>query len=605
MIERIEIASEALPWNGVDAGFRNRHDRDFQRACLDAVEEILRRVFAIHRDSLGALSAKIECLDDGFAGRVVELPGEMSDEERSAWGGHEAGIPESGSLEAVSGFRYAVLALVFEGRDFIRIGFLLATPESEDARFKSMVSTCGIIASRAVQLEELRYLSRHDGLTGLASRDLFLKRIADEIARLQPGAPEAVLFEVRLACLGEVNDNFGFPAGDELILETARRLSAINHGKTFVARVGGSKFMLLVRPDGQPKISSLMRAVEDALDSPVRIEGLDMRMNVDIGCVALDDPRLQPVEVLQRAETAVSDARSRSVMLRQKAYVYSDAFFEAKKRNSRQNLMVRQAHRENRFFLLFQPLVDLRKRAVVGCEALLRLRDNHGLRVEAARFMAAVSRIRYQSTLDKWVFAEILRSQKNNNALRRRMESGGFVLAMNCDPGLLAQKRLARKWLGVFEREGFDPRSLMLEVVENPILFKNTELVKNLRALRAEGVRIAIDDFGSGYSNLRHLADLPVDIVKFDRGFLKGLAAAVSKGGELLKTMLDLCSRLGYETVCEGVETQDHADFLASVDCRCAQGYFYGRPMPMADVLSLTEKYDVPAGTMETGNALE
>jgi EAL domain-containing protein (putative c-di-GMP-specific phosphodiesterase class I) len=227
------------------------------------------------------------------------------------------------------------------------------------------------------------------------------------------------------------------------------------------------------------------------------------------------------------------------------------------------------------------------------------MRDSHGLPIEAARFMPAVSRIRYQSTLDKWVFAEILRLHKNDHALRRRMESGGFTLTMNCDPGLLIHQGLASEWLGVFEKEGFDPRSLVVEVVENPILFENTELSKNIHALRAEGVRIAVDDFGSGYSNLRHLAGLPVDIVKFDRGFLQGFGGSESREGVLLETMLKLCAELGYETVCEGVETQAHADFLGRVGCRCAQGYFYGKPMPMGDVLSLAQKYDVAAEALE------
>lgn len=599
MIKRIEITSEALPWNGVDSGFRNTHDRDFQRACIDAVEHTLGKVFVIHRETLGSLSAKIEYLDDGYAGRVVDVPGGMPDATRKEWARLAGGLLDPESFEVMAGFRYGVVLLVFQGRDFIRIGFLLASQECDERSFKSLVSTCGVMSSNAVRLEELRYLSRHDGLTGLAGRDFFLKRISDEIASLRPGQPEAVLFEVRLASLGEVNDNFGFPAGDELILETARRLSALSLGDVFVARVGGSKFMVLVRPDRQGGISSLIRAVEHALEAPVKIEGQDMRMNVDIGCVAINDPRLQPVEVLQRAETAVSDARSRSVLLRQKAYVYSDAFFQTKKGNSRLNLMVRQAHRERRFFLQFQPQVDLRKAAVAGCEALLRMSDSHGQTVEAARFMPAVSRIRYQSTLDKWVFAEILRLHKTDLDLRRRIESAGFTLAMNCDPGLLSQRGLAGEWLRTFDKAGFDPKTLVLEVVENPILFENAELIKNLRSLRAEGVRIAVDDFGSGYSNLRHLAGLPVDIVKLDRGFLQGFEGAGSREGVLLGTILDLCAGLGYETVCEGVETQAHADFLRSVDCRSAQGYFYGKAMPMGEVLVLAEKYDVAAVALE------
>lgn len=589
MIERIEIASEALPWNGVDAGFRNTHDRDFQNACISAVEEILQTVFAIHRESIGAVGAKIEYLNDGYAGRVVEMPAGMSDAERVAWNNIER-LPDPGLCDHFAEFRYAMVELVFQGMDFMRIGFLLNGPPSQEAHFKSLVRTCGIMASRAVRLEELRYLSRHDGLTGLASRDLFLKRIADEIGSLASRMSKIMLFEIRLASLGEVNDNFGFEAGDEMILETARRLSELNGGKAFVARVGGSKFMLLVQPDAVPTGSPLMRAVENVLESPVRIQGQEIRMNVDIGCVVVDDPALRPVELLQRAETAVSDARTRSVFLRQKAYVYSDNFFQLQKANSRMNLLVRQAHREKRLFLHFQPVVDLKDELVVGCEALLRMWNNGGRTIEAARFMPAVSRIRYQATLDKWVFSEILRSYKCDNDLRSRMDGGRLTLAMNCDPGTVASRKLASEWLRSLDRTGFDPAKLVVELVENPILFENAELADNLRLLRAEGVRIAVDDFGSGYSNLRHLSELSVDIVKFDRGFLKGYTGPASREGILIKTMLNLCSELGFETVFEGVETQAHAKFLASTGCCRAQGYFYGKPMTMREVLALAER---------------
>lgn len=601
MIERIEITSEALPLNGIDSGFRNMHDRDFQQACLNAVAEVLGQVFGIHSPAMGPLSAKIEYRDDGYAGRVVGLPGGLSQCEREAWGGLVVDLldPRAFSEMERQGYRYAVVVLVFQGRELIRVGFLLAAPGADVVPFNNLIKTCGIMSSRAVRLAELSYLSRHDALTGLASRTLFLGRIATEIRDLRDGQPGAYLFEVRLACLAEVNDNFGLHAGDELILEAARRLSTLRGDQAFVARVGGSKFMLLARQSGSENRASLMRKVEKALEAPVNIEGQDIRLTVDIGCVALDDSGMHPLEMMQRAETALADARSRSFVQRQKAYIYSDEFFEAMKGNSRLNLMVRQAYSENRFHLVFQPIMDLRKQGVAGCEALLRMRDRHGQSIEASRFMKAVGRIRYQATLDKWVFSEILRFYRGDEVLRTRMNARAFSVAMNCDPGLLSQKGLAKEWLARMSEGGFDPRRFVVEVVENPILFENDFLMINLRTLRGEGVRIAVDDFGSGYSNLRHLADLPADIVKFDRGFLQGVDKGGSRGRELLESMIVLCGQLGFETVCEGVETPAHADFLKSVDCRCAQGYYYGKPMDLSEILALAVKYDAAAEALQ------
>lgn len=605
MIMRVEIVSEALPFNGIDAGFRNTHDRDFQKACLEATKDVLQQTFEIDVGLIGRLSARIECRNNGHSSRSVVLPGENSPVEKKVWSEFAGRLVDEGAVKEIvpCGYRYAPVLLVFQGFELLRIGIMLSgdahKSPGENERFKRLVAIFGSMASRAVSLEELRYLSSHDALTGLANRTLFLQQIAKHIATSRACARKTVLFEVRLDSLGEVNNNFGFQAGDELILEAARRLSALNKSKAFVARVGGSKFMLLLRYHRRGEFGVLMRKVEDALEAPIRICEQELRMNVEIGCVALDDPGLHPVEVAHRAETAVSDARGRAVALRQKAYIYRDGFFQAEKANSQLNLMVRQAEHENRFFLLYQPVVDLRRNHITGCEALLRMRDPHGGIVEAAAFMDAVVRIRHQSTMDRWVFNQVIGLPSDEIGLRQRMDTKGFFIAMNCDPGVLSQEGVAQEWLAGLSQVGFDPRCFVLEVVENPYFFENAALEKNIRDLRKEGVRIAVDDFGSGYSNLRHLASLPVDIVKLDRGFLQKFEGGNEREALVIGAMLDLCAELGYETVCEGVETRAHVDFLGGVDSRCAQGYFYGKPMSLPAVLDLAEKYDLAATVLE------
>jgi len=601
MIERIEIATEALPFNGVDAGFRNPHDLDFQSACLTAIEGVLGRVFQIHYFSLGRLSARIEYLANGLAGRIVDVPWRMCVAEKNAWAAIGEKMLEQEAFDSMKrgGNEYGVVVVVFQGVEIMRIGFMLAAAASQSAqeeeRFRNLVSTFGIMASNAVRLEEFRYLGRHDALTGLANRPLFLQKIAEAIRDIPCNGPGNVLFEIRLTSLGEVNDNFGFHAGDELILEAARRLSGLSCGKGFVARVGGSKLMVLLQHKGRGNINMLTREVENALEARMNVGGQEMRMNVDIGCVALDDPRMHPVEAIQRVETAVIDARGRSVLVRQKVYIYNDGFFEGRKGESHLNLLVRQAYDDNRFFILFQPIIDLQGNRICGCEALLRMRDMHGQTIEAERFMPAVERIRYQSTLDDWVFHEILRLHETDASLRRQVERSEFFLTMNCHPGTISRDACARDWLAGLRDAGMDPRRLVLEVVETPILFEDSNLQKNLAIFREEGVRIAVDDFGSGYSNLGHLANLPVDLVKIDRGFLKILTGRGSREAALITAMINLSSELGYDNVCEGVETESHASFLKSTGCRYAQGYFYGKPMPLEAIFDLAGTFNTTA----------
>jgi EAL domain-containing protein (putative c-di-GMP-specific phosphodiesterase class I) len=124
--------------------------------------------------------------------------------------------------------------------------------------------------------------------------------------------------------------------------------------------------------------------------------------------------------------------------------------------------------------------------------------------------------------------------------------------------------------------------------VESPLLLSNTALIENLNQVRAAGVRVSVDDFGSGYSNLRHLIQLPVDIVKFDKAFLSELTSEQSKSRTLLPSLLTLCSKLGYSSMCEGVETSEQVEFLSRTKCNFGQGFLYGKALPFSDVLALS-----------------
>jgi EAL domain-containing protein (putative c-di-GMP-specific phosphodiesterase class I) len=271
--------------------------------------------------------------------------------------------------------------------------------------------------------------------------------------------------------------------------------------------------------------------------------------------------------------------------------IYDENMFRERQHRHRVNLQVRQAYEERRFFLHFQPILDLEQQRLGGAEALLRMRDRDGHEIAASDFFSAIDRIGFQSIIDEWVFGEFVRLCCENECARQLLETEGFAFGLNASPAFLSNPGMADSWLRRLAQAGICPGKIVVELIENPVLLLNQTLIGNLQEMRRAGIRIAVDDFGSGYSNLRHLTKLPVDIVKLDRAFLAELDDSNQRGRVLMTSMIALCRALGYLSLVEGVESAAQDAFLRGTSCHYAQGYYYGKPMPLAELLSLARRY--------------
>lgn len=504
-----------------------------------------------------------------------------------------------GKLETADGakFSYAMIPLRFTGQVLARVDFLM--PEQKDRRllelFALLASSFETLAGEKIRLEELQYLTEHDPLTGLTSRRMLTTEIEGAIRSALPAAPDAVLFEVRIESVIEVNDNFGYAAGDQVIVEAAERLRRLRGGGSVVTREGGNKFLVLVRRAKLgDEFSVLLKEIQECLAQPFRVDGNEIRLSADIGCAVFSDPSLHPIEMLRRAEVAMRYAGTQEFSPTRGVFTYRDELFHDRRQRHRVNLLVRQAFQKQKFSLLFQPVFDLQSGRMAGVESLLRMKGPEGELVDGATFIPGVERIRHQAAMDEWVFGEVLRLFSPGMPGRKLLENPEFLIGLNATPAFLSRDGLAARWLDDLHRAAIAPTSTVIEVVENPLLLTNDLLLGNLRRLRESGAKIAVDDFGSGYSNLRHLTQLPVDFVKLDKSFLAELDGDESKARLLLKEMIRLCNALGYRAVCEGVETAVQAAFVHDSGARYAQGFYYGKAASLEQVIALVSGLAVP-----------
>ena len=502
------------------------------------------------------------------------------------------GVIQNGEAEGGNYF-YAVVPLKFTNHRLARVDFLCAVPQDSryDSFFKLMLASFSSLAEREIHTEELKYYVDHDSLTGLATRNLLLSEIDKAIKLTKPEQPTAILFHIRLDSLTELNDNFGYGSGDRALIETANRLKLVHGGDNFVARVGGDKFMVLIRDsDLEKNLDDLLSEVEVSASMPFRVNLDEIRISADVGCAVINDPTIHPIEILFRAELTLRHAISQESGSQRKVYIYAEGMFQERLKLHKTNLIVRQAYSENRFLLRFQPIFDLSKNRLIGAETLLRMKQKDGTILDAGQFISAIPRIRYQASVDDWVFSEFMRQFGRGSPGRQLLEIDDFMITINTTPIFISNKGFAEKWLSRWSHAGIPHKSIVLEVVESPLLPENEALLENIHQLRAAGVRISIDDFGSGYSNLRHLIQLPVDIVKFDRSFLSEQKGHESKSRTLLTSLITLCHELGYSPMCEGVESADQVEFLHQTGCRYVQGFFYGKAMPLSEVLALSQR---------------
>ena len=446
--------------------------------------------------------------------------------------------------------------------------------------FDLMASNLAIVAERELVLIDLQHQATHDHLTGAANRPVIMKGLEKAIRESESISPDSILLFFDIDGFKEVNDNFGHDIGDRLLIEITKRLNGICRSNDLLGRLSGDEFVLLASGiDVENGLGPLLERIQKTLSASFMIGELEIRVNASIGCAVIADPDLTSTELLRRAEEAMYLVKTGE----RKGFCIADEevvrIFAIKRALDRK---VKDAFQNNRFFAMFQPIVDLRTGGVAGFEALMRILDRNGKVMEASEFMPTIQRTRYLPQLDDYVLAETLRTFRSDST-KNYLAIEGFRFSVNIGPAILSSKGYALNCLSQLNKNNLSPHNLMLEIIESSMLQPSDAVIANLTTLREHGVAIALDDFGTGYSNLQQLSTLPVDIIKIDKEFIHGIAKGDIKRNSLLGAIMDIGKNLGYEIIAEGVEDRSEADYLRSIGCHYAQGYYFGKPMPITE----------------------
>jgi diguanylate cyclase (GGDEF)-like protein/PAS domain S-box-containing protein len=429
----------------------------------------------------------------------------------------------------------------------------------------------------------LQFLAHHDSLTGIANRTYLFEQIDRAIARSRRGDRRFALHVIDLDGFKQVNDVKGHTIGDETLVSVAKRLQSIKQEECVIARLGGDEFAVLqVNMTDKQAAVQLAEEISRILREPFEIDGGPAVTTASIG-VAIHPVDGQDIaELLRHADFAMYKAKAEGG----NQYRFYDAGMDARALPPAVlDADLRTAIEREEFVLHYQPQVRLDSGEVLGVEALLRWQKRDGTLVPPCEFLPRAEDNGLILPINEWV----LRRACHQAAAWRRAGMRNVRIGVNLSAIQFRRKNLPLLVTRVLNESGLDPSSLELELTENFLMHDFDQVAIQLQQLRELGVIISIDDFGTGFSSLCYVKQLPVDRLKIDQIFIHDLIKDPSDRA-IVAAIINLAHSLKMEVVAEGVETADQLEWLTAAGCDEAQGFYCGRPMIADDFAALVSK---------------
>lgn len=426
--------------------------------------------------------------------------------------------------------------------------------------------------------QKLDHLVHHDILTDLPNRLMMQVRLAAALERAHRSPHRLAVLFLDLDRFKDVNDSFGHPSGDVLLVEVAKRLRKRLREEDLLARIGGDEFIALLEDIESPdQAATVARSLIDQLLQPFFIDGNAVFIGVSIGISLYPDDAGNATELIQHADAALYQAKQEG---RNTYRFHTEALTRAARERLSLETRLRRALERDEFVLHYQPLVDRREQPY-GVEALLRWQPSGEEMVSPARFIPLAEETGLILPIGRWVIETACRQM----AVWRREGLPLQVLAVNLSARQFEDPALPALIRATLENTHLPAECLELELTESLLMKDVARSLAVLQDFKALGVKVAVDDFGTGYSSLAYLRRFPVDKLKIDQSFVRDLDTDPGDR-EIAATVVAMARNLHLTVLAEGVEKKSQLDILAELGCDSYQGYLFAQPMAPDDLIT-------------------
>jgi|GEM_PF-1383063 len=436
----------------------------------------------------------------------------------------------------------------------------------------------------------IRHQAFHDALTGLPNRLLFLDRVHQSLRRMKRSQKGMAIMFIDLDNFKYVNDSLGHDEGDQLLKTAAQRLEEVLREEDTVARLGGDEFTVLLEGlhDSVAAMDLAERIVAN-LQRPMTTGSRELFITTSVGVVYNEEPTATADELLRDADTAMYQAKGAG---KNRVAIFSPEMNRRMVERMELESALRRAVEDEKFSVVYQPIVDIKTSAPTGAEALIRWNDPKWGPIPPVKFIPIAEETGLIEPIGRFVLLEACKQARI--WLDRLGPDAVFTMSVNVSVKQFQRAGFTQFVVETLRATGLAPENLKLEITESVMLEDSETIIERLHELKALGVKLALDDFGTGYSSLSYLRRLPVDTVKIDRSFMSVLGIE-EQPTAIVRAIVTLCTALSLNVTGEGIETPHQLAEIEKIGCQMAQGYHFSPPVSPEDFEVLLDQRSLAA----------